>query len=67
MLNDNMGRILNARGQVCAVVVSGSCMATKPMRLCDPGLDKDIILGISTKNTISSHRLALPMLCEDCE
>lgn len=42
-------------------------MTTKPMCPCDPCLGKDIILGISTKNTASSHRLVLPTLCEGCE
>lgn len=52
---------------MCAMVVSGSWMATRLMCPCHLCLDKDITLGISTKNTASSHRLALPTLCEGCE
>lgn len=37
-------------GKLRAMVISGSWTATKPMCFCDPHLD--IILGISTKNTM---------------
>lgn len=66
-LNNSTGGVLKSGGQVCAVVLSGRCMATKPMCFCDPCLEKDITLTISKQNTANRHRLALPNLCEACE
>lgn len=54
-------------GAICAPELSGSWVTTKPMYPCDACLDEDITLGIPTKNTASSHRLALPTLREGCE
>lgn len=65
--NNSMGGILKSGVQVCAVVLSGRCMATKSMCFCDPCLEKDITLTISIKNTGNSYRLALPKLYEACE